>query len=224
MKKKLLTLVLATAMTITAIAPTVWADDDVPAQKVKRIVAEATTVTIGKEFDLKAIVSPTDADDDNLVWKIVGKKGIIKFDDDDRNDDETEFIALKAGKTKVRCSIKGKGKKYSKTITITVKKAKKATGKITRIGAKTIKVEHDDDFELKVKKAAAISERNLKWTIKNTSIVRFDDDDDRYGKDADFEAVKVGKTTIICKNTKTNQKVTYTIIVVNDDDDDDLDD
>ena len=219
-KNRLMAIILLTALTITCLTPSVInADNDVPAQKVTKIVASTNTITVGQEFDLKAYLSPTYADDDNLVWKIVGKKGIIRFDDDDRDDDEAEFKALKAGKTKVRCSILGKGKKYSKTITITVKKAKKATGKITRVGAKNVVVEYDDDFELKVKKSASVSEGNLKWTIKNTNILRFDDGD-RYGKEVDLEAIKVGTTTVTCKNTKTKQTITYTVKVVPDTDDD----
>lgn len=197
-------------------------DDDDRAERVVKIVSSKDTIRVGMEFELEAITSPDD-DDDNLRWTIIGKKGIIHFDDDDRDDDEAEFKALKAGTTKVRCSINGKSKKYSKTFTVKVKKAKKSASKISRVGKKVRRVEVDDDFELKVKKSKGLSERHLKWSINNRSIVDFDDDD-RTDDEIELEARKVGKTTITCKNTKTGKSITYIIHVVRDNDDDDDDD
>lgn len=228
---KLLVLALLSVVTISNITPvTTQADnDDVRAQKVTNITVSDSEITVGEEFELKAILSPVYADDDDLNWKIVGKKGIIKFEDEDRDDDEAEFIAVKAGTTKVRCSINGKAKKYSKTITITVKKAPKSKQKISIVGNKTITVEIGDDFELKVKKTSNVKNKYLKWNIGNSKIVRFDlddDYDDDDGKEVELNAIKIGKTTVTCTNSKTGQKITYTVNVVADDDyyDDDWDD
>lgn len=195
-------------------------DDDVKPTKVTKITSSKKTIRVGDEFELKAKVSPADADDDYLRWTIIGKKGIIKFDDDDKNDDEAEFKAVKAGTTKVRCSIKGKGKRYSKTFKVTVKKP---TYKFSRIGKKNVKVEVGDDFELKVKKSSGLKDKHLKWSIKNTKIVDFDDDD-RYGDEIELDAKKVGKTTVTCKNLKTKKTIKFSIQVITDTDDDSDDD
>lgn len=195
-------------------------DDDVKPKKVTKIIASRKNIRVGNEFELKAKVTPTDADDDYLKWTIIGKKGIIKFDDDDRNDDEAEFKAIKAGTTKVRCSIKGKSKKYSKTFTVTVKKP---TYNFSRVGKKNVKVEVGDDFELKVKKSSDLKNKHLKWSIKNVKIVDFDDAD-RYGDEIELDAKKIGKTTVTCKNLKTKKTIKFTIQVIADTDDDSDDD
>lgn len=192
-------------------------EDDRKPEKVVKITCSDRTLRVGSEFELYAQTSPYDADDDSLVWSIVGKKGIIRFDDDDRNDDEAEFVALKTGTTKVRCSIRGKGKKYSKTYTVKVKK-NSGSSKISRVGAKIRRVECDDDFELKVKKSRGLSDKYLKWTIADKSIVDFEDND-RTDNEVEFEALRVGKTTVTCKNTKTGKTVRFTVQVVPDYDD-----
>jgi len=222
--KKLLVFMLLFA-TFTTSAITVNADnDDIRPSKIMKIICTDSSIKVGDEFELKARTNPYDADDDYLRWSIVGKKGIVRFEDIDNNDDEVEFVALKAGTTKIRCSIKGKSKKYSKTIKIKVKKAEKSK-KISRIGAKTITVEAGDDFDLEVKKGKGVKERDLKWSIKNTSIVDFDDDyNDRQGDDVDLYALKAGTTVVTCKNTKTGTVIRYTVKVVNYDVDDDDDD
>lgn len=192
-------------------------DDDIKPAKVTKITSSKKTIYVGDTFELKAKLSPADSDEDYLKWSITGKKGIIKFDDDDRDDDEVEFKAVKAGTTKVRCSIKGKGKKYSKTFSITVKKA---NYNFSRIGKKQVTVEKGDDFELKVKKSSGLKNKHLKWSIKKTSIVDFDDDD-RYGDEIELDAKKIGKTTITCKNLKTKKTIKFTVQVIADDDSDD---
>ena len=105
---------------------TALADYDVWPQKVKKIISTDKNILVGDRFELHAKVSPWNADeDDALRWKIVGKKGIVRIMDDDfDHDDELELKAVKSGTTKIRCSIIGKGKKFSKTITIRVKKNK----------------------------------------------------------------------------------------------------
>ena len=194
----------------------VFADSyDVRPKKVTKITCSQKTIRVGDEFELKAYVSPLHAEDDYLTWSIVGKKGIIKFADDDRHDDEMEFKALKTGTTKVRCSVMGKGKKYSKTFTVTVKKASYA---FSRKGSKNVQVLLGDDFELEVKKSGALRDRDLKWSIKDTKIVGFEDYD-CYGDDVDLIAKKVGKTTVTCKNLKTKKTITFYVEVIDDYDD-----
>ncbi len=218
LSKKLLALLLTLVITISGIV-IISADDDVKPRKIAKIIISDKEITVGEEFELKAITRPGDADDDYLRWKIIEKKGIIRFDDDN-DDDEIELVALKEGTTKVRCQIKGKGTKGSKTISITVNKADKS--KIHKKGKLKKTVEVGDDFELEVKKSKGLKDRYLKWSIKNKKIVRFDDDG-RHGDEAEFKAQKIGKTTITCTNIKTNQKIKFTIIVVPEHDDDDDD-
>lgn len=222
MKKKkillirLFAIMFALLIAITAV-PSIplKADDDVKPTDVKITVAKKT-VTAGKKFKLYAKLSPTNADDDDIRWSIVKGKGVVRFDDDDRDDDDVELKAIKAGTAKVKCQIKGTNKKAYVTIKVKTAKAKQT---IKIVGKKNRTVEVGDDFELKVKKGSGVKNKHLKWTIKNTKIVRFDDD--KYGNEAEFEAIRVGKTTIICKNTKTKKTVKYVINVINDYDDDD---
>lgn len=198
----------------------VMADGPKP-RKITKIASTVKKVYAGSEFELKARMYPRYSDDDYLRWSIIGKKGIIAFDDDDRNDDEVEFRALRAGTTKVRCSIKGRSSKYSKTFTVTVRKPSYT---VSQVGKKTVRVERGDDFELKVRKNnKRMSDRYLKWTIKNTKILRFEDGD-RYGDEVELEARRTGTTTVKCTNLKTKKSITYTVRVVPDYDDDDDDD
>lgn len=212
--KKILALLLTLVTVISSII--IVNADDIKPNSVTKIISSHKTIRVGTEFELTAVTSPYDSDDDYLHWKIVGKKGIVSFTDNTDGDDEVELVALKAGKTKVRCYIRGKDKSYAKTITITVKKAK--SSKISRVGKKTVTIEVDDDLDLKVKTTGSVKSKNLKWTIKNKKLLRFEDGD-RYGKKVELEALKTGKTTVTCKNLKTNKKVKYTIIITPDYDD-----
>lgn len=193
------------------------ADDDI---KPKRIspVKRSVTVTAGKEFELKVRKSPSKADEDYLYWSIISGKSYVRFEDSDRTDDEVELKAVKAGTAKLRCRIRG----TKKSVTFTVK-VKSAPKKIYTVGSRTKKVEAGDDFELKIKKYSGLKDKYLKWSIKNSKIVRFEDRD-RTGDEVEFEARRPGTTTITCRNVLTRQSVTYTIKVVPDDDDRDDDD
>lgn len=179
--------------------------------KVTKITAVQSPIYVGQEFELKAAMSPYNADDDYLRWSIVGKSGIIKFSDKDRDGDEIDFVALKAGTTKVRCSVAGKSTTYSKTFTVTVKKA---TYKLTRVTSKNVTLRVGADVDLKVKVAGKLKNRYLKWTIANTSILKFEDND-RYGDDVEVYGKKAGKTTVTCKNLKTKKTIKFNVTVVN---------
>lgn len=218
--KKVLTVILAAVMTFGSTGTmAVSADSNIRPTKVAA-VKKTRNVKVGDSFELKVKMTPKKADDDYLRWSIVGKKGIVKFDDDDRNDDEIELKAVKAGTTTLRCKIKGT-KKYT-DIVVKVTKPK-YTYKISRIGKASRIVEVGDDFELKVKKTAGVKNNDLKWSIADKKIVRFNDKDIT-NAEVEFEARRTGKTKITCTNKKTNKKITFTITVVPDYDDDDDDD
>ena len=210
--KKIVTLMLAFIMMIGCIpALSVRADDDIKPTSVK-ITKSSLTVYKGDSFELKAKMNSSEADDDYLRWKIVGNKNIIRFEDDDRDGDEAEFKAVKTGSTKVKCYIKGT--KEVSYVKITVKPA---SAKLRRVGGKTKKVEVDDDLELKVK-ISGVKSKYLKWSIKDKSILRFEDGDNT-GKEVDVEGIKTGKTTVTCTNKQTKKKITYTIVVIPETDD-----
>ncbi len=189
-------------------------DDGVKPKKVS-LKTKKITVTAGQEFELKAKVTPKNADEDYLVWSIVKGKDVIKFEDkDDRiGEDEVEFKALKKGTAKVKVQIKGTKKVAYATITV---KEKKTTGTIKRIGKAKRTVEVGDDFELEVKKSSNVKEKYLKWTISDTKIVKFEDKNEKTGDEVEFIARKPGTVTITCTNTKTKKKVVYKITVVRD--------
>ena len=197
-------------LTGISLSTTASADYDVYPTSVTMAVKKKT-VKKGTHFELYARVSPYNAEDDSLVWSIVKGKNIIRFEDYDRDGDEQEFVALKKGTAKVCCQIRGTNKKVYTTIV--VKKAS-SKGTIKRIGPKTRTIAVGEDFDLEVRKSAGVINRNLKWSIKNTSVVRFDDYD-RYGDDVEFRAVSAGTTKITCKNKKTKKSVSFTIKVVN---------
>lgn len=188
-----------------------------------KMTVKKMTVYVGETFELKVKTTPVDADDDALKWSIVSGKKLVKFADadDERDGDDMEFKALKAGKAKICCQIKGTNQKTYAVITI--KTAPKAKGTIKAVGSKVRTVEVGDDFELKVKKFSGVKNSHLKWYIKDKSIVAFEDDDIT-DDDVEFEARKVGTTKITCKNRKTKKSISFTIHVINDIDDDDDDD
>jgi len=202
----------------------VLADDDVKPKSVT-IQKSSMTVSQGKTFKIKAKTKPGNADDDYLRWEIVSGKKYVEFDDDDRNDDEIKMMAVKPGKAKIRCYVKGKDKdKYGDVITVTVEKGKEDYT-LSRVGKETRTVEVGDDFELKVKCGSSIKKSKLKWKIANTKIVGFDDDDKK-GNKVEFKAKKVGTTEITCTCTDKKAKtknITFKIKVIKDDDDNDDD-
>lgn len=215
--RKIFTVLLAlTIMTCSLGTASVLADDDVNPEKVK-VTQANRTLYVGDVIELKAKTYPSDADDDYLRWSIVGNKGIVKFIDNDRNDDDIKIKGLKAGETKIVCYIKETSQKSYVTVTV-----KKPTYTFSRVGKASRTVEAGDDFELKVRKSSGLRKSHLKWSIKDTNIVRFDERN-RYGTVVEFEARRTGTTTITCTNLKTKKTITYTIKVVPDYDDDDDD-
>lgn len=172
-----------------------------------KLTVSSKTAYAGSEFELRTKTTPTNAEDDYLVWSITGKSGIIKFEDSDRTGDEMEFIALKKGTTTVQVKIKGTDKKDTVKVTV-----KDPVYLISRVGAKTRSVTAGDKFELEVRKIGSIKNKNLKWSIGDKSIVKFvstDLSDD----DVELKALKAGTTTVKCKNLVTGGSISYKITV-----------
>ncbi len=191
---------------------------DAMPRKVKMKVSKMT-VAVGETFQLSVRTTPFDADEDELVWSVVSGKNVVRFDDEDNDydGDDMEFRAIKAGKARICCRIRGTNKKTYATIT--VKASKKPSGSIKRKGKKTRVVEVGDSFELEVKKSRGVRDSHLKWYIKDKRIVKFDDDD-IYDNEIELKARRVGTTQVTCQNIRTKQKVTFTVKVIADTDED----
>lgn len=184
------------------------------------ITKSSMKVGKGKEFEIKAKVSPRRADDDYLRWEIISGKKYVRFEDSDRDGDEMDFVAKKTGKAKIRCYVKGRSKKKSGDI-ITVYVKKKVADYSLRHDGNSVKYEElHDDFELEVKKGDSVKNSQLKWSIDDTGIVGFNQRSTT-GRKVEFIARKTGTTTVTCTCTNKHakpKKITYTIHVVLDDD------
>ena len=186
------------------------------------IAQSAKKVSQGKEFEIRAKVTPIDAEDDYIRWEIISGKKYVKFEDRDRTGDEMDFIAVKPGKAKIRCYVQGKSKKkYGDTITVTVTK-KKSDYSLAKVGESVKYVEAWDDFDLEVKKGSSKNNSQLKLEISDTSIVSFAERKTT-GTDVEFYAEKTGTVRVTCTCTSgkaKGKKVVYTVNVIADDDDD----
>ena len=65
---------------------------------------------------------------------------------------------------------------------------------------KNVRTEVWDDFDLEVSNTLKGASRDFVWSISDTSIVEFRFGEDGYGREVDFQAKNIGKTTITCKN------------------------
>lgn len=164
------------------------------------------TMIVGHDMDLKVKMSPKNADEDQLRWKIVSGSQYVMFEDRDLYDDDVEILAKKAGKAKVQCYING-NKKQKVTFQITVKDAA-----FEPVNEKKKTVNVGDEVELEVVSNAR--NRDLKWSIpaKYKKIVAFDDHD-VYGDDIEVIGLQAGTAKVHCTNTVTKQKVTFTVVV-----------
>ncbi|MFR8548202.1 MAG: hypothetical protein ACLVEV_06225 [Lachnospiraceae bacterium] len=214
--RKLFALVLLGLMVLFTFSLPALADDDVKPSKILAAGKKTITVTAGSEFHLRVRTRPYDADEDFLKWSITSGSKYVRFDDDDRSDDEIELRARKKGTAKITCSIRGTKKKV--TFTVKVREAKTPQKKIKIYGPATRTVESGDDFELKIKKYRGLKDRYLQWSIQDPDVIRFNDDD-RRDDEVEFYAKKAGTTKISCKNTQTGQTVTFTVKVVRGQDD-----
>ena len=208
--KIITTSILAMSLAILSVTP-VQAYGPKP-KKIAAHSSQSVTINKGDEFELKVRLNPLNADDDHLRWSIVSGKNIVKFTDSDLRDDEVDLRALKTGTAKVRCKIAGTNTKVDFTVKV---KNTTTTAHLTCVGSKNRSVFVGEEFELEVKKSASVRESNLKWTIDNPSIVKFEDSNDKYEGDdeMDFVALKKGTTTITCKDKKSGRKASFTVTV-----------
>ena len=84
--------------------------------------------------------------------------------------------------------------------------ANAANNTISRVGNKARTVYVNGELDLEVRKNGNFSDNKIKWTIGDTSIVRFDDDD-RYDDDIELKALKKGTTKITAHNLITGGKI-----------------
>ena len=137
-----------------------------------------------------------------------------------KDDDDIKFKALKAGTTKITCRNTKTDKKINFKITVkNVKKTTKASSQNKTICAKgslkrSIRVNGELELEVKKTKGKGVKDRQLKWTVEDSSVLAFEDmDDGIYDDEMEFVGIKPGKTTVTCTNTANKEKVTFTITV-----------
>lgn len=181
--------------------------------KISRVGKATRTVTVGQNFELE-VREGSALDDNDMKWSL-SKSGIVKFTDRDRYDDEVDLKAIKKGTVKVTCKNLVTGGKIVYTVNV---KEKSNSIYISRIGSATKKVELGDDIDLKVKKGSGLKNSQIKWTISDKSILRFEDGDN-IGREVEVEAKKLGTTKVTVKNLKTGGQLVYTVKVVPDYDD-----
>ena len=85
---------------------------------------------------------------------------------------------------------------------------------LTREGKKKRSIIKGKIFELEVDKPESVKDKNLTWSIKDSSIVTFAGKE-RHDDDIKFKALKAGTTKITCRNTKTDKKISFNIVVKN---------
>ena len=70
------------------------------------------------------------------------------------------------------------------------------------------------ELEVKKTRGKGVKDRQLKWTVEDSSVLAFEDmDDGIYDDEMEFVGMKPGKTTVTCTNTANKEKVTFTITV-----------
>ena len=163
----------------------------------------------GKIFELE-VDKPESVKDKNLTWSIKDSS-IVTFAGKERHDDDIKFKALKAGTTKITCRNTKTDKKISFNIVVkNVSKTIQAKGSLKR----SIRVNGELELEVKKTKGKGVKDRQLKWTVEDSSVLAFEDmDDGIYDDEMEFVGIKPGKTTVTCTNTANKEKVTFTITV-----------
>lgn len=206
--KKILALALATAVAAGSlgVAPVeAYTDSNLGSNKIAKVGSSTKTVYKGSDLDLE-VRKGIKMKDGDIKWSISNTK-ILRFDDDDRYDDEIEVRALKTGTAKVTAKNLKTGGKIVYTVKV---KASKNTA--SRVGAASRTVKAGNEFELKVKKNGNYSDNNLYWSTSNSKVVKIADDD-RYDNDIELRAVKAGTAKITCENLLTGGKMVYKVTV-----------
>lgn len=206
--KRLLALALAAVVatgSLAAVPADAYTDSSLGSKLIGRVGSSTKSVSKGSEFDLE-VRKGTKVRENDIKWTI-GNTSVVKFDDDDRYDDEIELKAVGTGTTKVTANNLLTGGKIAYTVTV------KNSGKtISRIGNANRTVDEGDEFELEVRKNGGIQDKDLYWYTSDSDIVRVDDDD-RTDEEIELRAVSPGKATITCKNQITGGKVYYYVTV-----------
>ena len=206
--KKVLALALAAVVTAGSLAVVpvdAYTDSSLGSKLIGRIGSSTKSVLKGSEFELE-VRKGTKVRDNDIKWTI-GNTSVVKFDDDDRYDDEIELKAVGTGTTKVTANNLLTGGKISYTITV-----KKTSKTISRIGNANRTVKDGNEFELEVRKNGGIQDKDLYWYTSNKNIVKVIDDD-RTDEEIELRAVAPGKATITCKNQITGGKINYYVTV-----------
>ena len=190
-----LALALGTVLAVGSIAPAIA---EAESRVISRVGAEKRTVYAGREFELE-VAKKGDVVDDKLEWTIKDKK-IVRFDDDDRYDDDIELRAVKAGTTTVTCKNLLTGKSVSYTIvvedlpvkeekpTLTVEKVEESVEKAKKTSEQAVKTEAKEtakpsgQAEKTATKSEDKSEKKASLTLtavgSQTRTIESDDDTD----------------------------------------------
>lgn len=206
--KKLLALTLAGVLAVSsfaAVPASAYTDSSLSSNRIGKVGNSSKSVYKGAEFELE-VRKGTKVKDNNIKWSIADTS-IVKFDDDDRYDDEIELRAVKKGKTKVTAKNLLTGGKIVYTINV-----KNPSKTISRVGSASKTVKAGNEFELEVKKNGNLADKYLWWTTSNSNVVKIVDDD-RSDEEIELKAVKAGTAKITCKNKYTGGKIIYTVTV-----------
>lgn len=205
MRKKLTASITALALALTCFAvPVSAASGD---NLIYRVGAKERTVKVGNVFELE-VREGAALNDNDIKWTS-SDTSIVKYAENDRYDDEMEFKALKKGTVTITAKNLATGGKLQYKVTVN---EKNSSIYISRVGNASRTISPGKEFELRVKKGDALKGSQIKWTIGNTNVVRFDDED-RYGTEAELQAVKAGTTKVTANNLATGGKIVYTITV-----------
>ena len=220
--KKLIPVTLAILLSFTfSVSPlSIQADEDDPKPtSIRRLNYKKKTLRTGQKFELEAFARPSDYDDDQLIWTTSNKK-VVKIVSRDRRDDDITVKAVKTGKAKITCRIRGTKKK---TCTITVKKkAKKKYTKPTRIWVEDrytdVDVHDWEDIEYKVYPRTATNKK-VTFSSSNKKVATVNSRGYIYGK-------KPGraKITLTCKDNPKVKAYVHVLVEWDDDDYDNYDD
>lgn len=206
--KKLLALGLAAVVAVSGLAVSpvdAYTDSSLGSNKIGKIGSSSKTVYKGNDFELE-VRKGTAVRDNDIKWTIENTS-VVKFDDDDRYDDEIELRAVGKGTTKVTANNLLTGGKIVYTVTV-----KNPSYTISRVGAKDRTVRVGNEFELEVRKNGGIQDKDLYWTTSNRNIVKVVDDD-RSDEEIELKAVGKGTARITCKNQITGGKIVYNVTV-----------
>jgi hypothetical protein len=209
--KKILAYALAAVMAVSgfgALAPVQADAATSPGDKIYREGNKTRNLKVNKTLELE-VEKGRNVKDSDLWWSVSSGSNVVKITSSDRSDEDVTIKGLKAGTAKVRC----KNKVTGGSLYYTIKVTKLGAYNIAKVGNYTKKVEVGDDLELNVVKGSKLKNSEIKWSVGNTNILRFEDGD-KTGTEVEVEARKIGTTKVTVKNLHTGGKIVYTIKVV----------